>query len=100
MESPSDPGAYLLQRGNYKLATKCKNDVTRVRASISGMEGLSPIGIEIYFDHLDPNGNPDSSAYSNARPGKMFCTSSTERGKKVCQSYGGEERSSSSYWMN
>ncbi len=98
VEYPSDPGAYILERDNYRLAVKCKNDTTRVRAAINAIAGLSPIGIEIYFDHLDPNGNKNTSAYGFAKPGKMICTSTTTRGINVCKSLGKEENGI--YWIN
>ena len=99
---PSDPGAYAWDKGNYRLYLKCKNDTTRVRVGFDGLKGLRSTAIEIYFDHLDPNGNPNSSAYSGARPGKMFCTaSSAERGVDACRLYSnGEQRTSGSYWIN
>ena len=94
---PEDSGAYAWQKGNDRLYLKCKNNETRILVSNQSI----PFTVETFFDHLDPNGNPDSSAYQGARPGKMFCRSSSDRGKNLCKSLGKEERNSNgSYWIN
>ncbi|MBR2081991.1 MAG: prepilin-type N-terminal cleavage/methylation domain-containing protein [Elusimicrobiaceae bacterium] len=80
--------AYVWQKGNYALWLMCKNDKTRVRVAINDMQGFSPTGIEIFFDHIPDN----VTGSAKGEPGKMFCSSSTERGMAACKAYGSTGR--------